>query len=63
MDMVWVMFTIGALIILVGVIIGVLSGTFWGFMGALVGGFVSSMIFFALAQILDNQKTILSRLQ
>ena len=61
--MVIVLGIIGALILVVSLIAGFVSGSFWGFIFSLTGGIAGSMIFFALAMILDNQERIMSQLQ
>lgn len=61
--MVGILFVIGILTVIGGFILGILSSSFFGFIVALAGGIISSVIFFALSKILENQDKILSQLQ
>jgi DNA-directed RNA polymerase subunit RPC12/RpoP len=58
-----VLYVIGAIVILISIIVGFLSGSFIHFLIPVVGGIFSGIIFFALAQILDNQESILLKLE
>ena len=58
-----ILVAIGIFTLLAGFIIGLLSGSGFGFILALVGGFTSSVIFFALSMILSNQERILRHFQ
>lgn len=60
--MVTALFISGVVVILSGLITGFVTGSFLGFLLWTIGGIIPAMIFFALAQILDNQETILFNL-
>ena len=53
---------IGIFTLVASFIIGLMSGSGFGFILALVGGITSSMIFFALYKILENQEQIMNQL-
>jgi Oxygen-sensitive ribonucleoside-triphosphate reductase len=57
-----VLFIVGAVVILISVITGFLSGSFMSFMTLVAGGFISALIFFALAVIIENQESIKGKL-
>ncbi|MBW8351023.1 hypothetical protein K0H71_16475 [Bacillus sp. IITD106] len=61
-ELVSALFFIGIAAIVISVIMGFLTGTFFGFIIALLSGIVSGMIFFALSHILNNQQSILYKL-
>jgi large conductance mechanosensitive channel len=61
--MISALYFVGAIVFIISVIAGFLSGSFWGFVIAVVGGIASTIIFFALANILEKQNSILYRLQ
>ncbi|WP_407269803.1 hypothetical protein [Radiobacillus sp. PE A8.2] len=52
----------GIIVLISSVIVGVFSGSFFGFILAVIGGVFSSVIFFALAKIIDNQETMLLKI-
>ena len=53
---------IGALIIIASIIVGILTRSGSGFFVIVIGGVISSIIYFGLAQVLDNQEAIQDRL-
>ena len=53
---------IGVLIIIASIIVGILTRSVSGFFMIVIGGAISSMIYFGLARVLDNQEAILGRL-
>lgn len=53
----------GALVMIISLIAGFASGSFVGFLAYFGGGIVASIMFFALSKILDNQESILYRLE
>ena len=57
--MVTLLYIIGVIILIISGIAGLYSGSFIGFLISIAGGFATTIIFFALAKILDNQETIL----
>ena len=57
------LFFIGMIVLVISIVTGFLLGTFFGFSISLLSGIVSCMIFFALAHILNNQQSILFKLQ
>lgn len=56
------LYLIGAIIIVASFIAGISSGTFLSFIISAMGGFASSVIFFAVAKIIENQKEIIFKL-
>ena len=61
--MIIALYVIGAIAFIISVITGFLSGSFWGFIIAVAGGIISAIVFFALANILEKQESILDKLQ
>ncbi|MDP4091235.1 MAG: hypothetical protein Q8930_18465 [Bacillota bacterium] len=61
--MISVLYVIGAIVILISVVAGFLAGSFLQFLISAAGGIFSAVIFFALAKILDNQESILYKLE
>lgn len=57
------LYIIGIVVFVVGIIAGIMSGSFMGFIIALISGVTSGTIFFALANILENQQSIMSKLE
>ena len=63
--MIWMLtllYSIGAIVLIISIIIGIYSGAFMRFLVSVAGGIASAIIFFALAKILENQETILYKL-
>ncbi|MCL2378095.1 MAG: hypothetical protein FWC77_03110 [Defluviitaleaceae bacterium] len=58
-----ILFVLGFITIIAGIIIGLMTGSFLGFIASLAGSIFSSAIFFALARILEKQDEILTMLQ
>jgi hypothetical protein len=58
----FILYGVGAMVIVISLIVGCLQETFLGFVLSVVSGLSSSAVFFALGKILDNQESILLRL-
>lgn len=56
--MIMLLYLAGILSIIGGLVLGLTAGTFAGFIAAFIGGILTSLIFFALAKILDHQEYI-----
>ena len=54
--MITLLYIIGVMILVVSGIVGVYSGSFIEFLISIAGGSVATIIFFALAKILENQE-------
>ena len=61
--MILALYGIGAIVFIISIIVGFLSGSFFQFLIVTLGGISSAIIFFALAKILDNQESILFKLE
>ena len=60
--MLTLLYSIGAIVLIISIIAGIYSGAFMGFLISVAGGIASAIIFFALAKILENQEAILHKL-
>lgn len=60
--MVSALYIIGVIVFVLSIITGFLSRSFTGVVAGLVGGVTSSVIFFALAKIIENQESILYKM-
>ena len=61
--MIAILYIIGVISIIVGIVLGVDTGSFLGFVAATLGGIIVSVIWFCLAVIVDNQNSIQIKLQ
>lgn len=61
--MISALYAAGAIIFIISIIAGFKSGSFLGFILSVAGGILSAIIPFALAKILENQETMLSKMQ
>ncbi len=61
--MIAALYVLGIASIVVSIIIGFQSGSIFHFLLMLISGIASSIIIFALAKILVNQESILSRIE
>lgn len=61
--MITLLYIVGVLTLVISGIVGIYSGSFLGFLISIAGGFATTIIFFALANILDNQITIIYTLK
>lgn len=61
--MITALYAAGIIIIIVGIILGINTGTFWGFIIFTLSLLISSIVYFALARILENQSDIYDKIQ
>ena len=54
--MLTLLYSIGAIVLIISIIAGIYSGAFMGFLISVAGGIASAIIFFALAKILRIRK-------
>jgi uncharacterized paraquat-inducible protein A len=60
--MILALMIVGVGTIVLSLIAGLISGTWLGFFTIAIGGSTSSLLFFSLARILENQEQILNQL-